>query len=72
MRISAFLAVPVIAFGVSACSNLNQSEERVAGGAALGAGTGALFGESVGSTLLGGAIGAGAGYLYDKAQDAED
>lgn len=58
--------------GLAACSNMNQTEENVAGGAALGAGTGALLGGGVGDALLGGALGAGAGYVYDRAQDSDE
>lgn len=59
------------AMGLGACANLSDTEERVAGGAALGAGTGALVGGGAEGALLGGALGAGAGYLYDRAQDDE-
>lgn len=59
------------ALGLSACEGMTQTQERVGGGAAIGAGTGALLGGGAEDALLGGALGAGAGYIYDRTQDDE-
>lgn len=58
---------------LSGCSNLDQTEQRVLSGGAIGAGTGLAIGAlSGGSALVGGLIGAGGGaglgWLYDREQ----
>ena len=61
----------LIAFlGLSACSGMKTTEQRVLSGAAIGAGVGAVGTVITGGcvacgTALGGAIGASAGYLVN-------
>lgn len=67
-------AIPVAlaaALSLSACSGLNQTEERTLSGGAIGAGIGAVGTAMTGGCVacgaaIGGAVGAGAGYLYDQ------
>ena len=50
---------------LGACS-MNETQERVGGGAALGAAAGALLGTSRQSAAIGAAVGAVGGYIYDQ------
>lgn len=69
MRAALLSATLAAVLGLGACSNLTDTQERVGGGAALGAGTGALVGGGAEDALIGGALGAGAGYLYDRYEE---
>jgi len=69
MRAALLSATLAAVLGLGACSNLTDTQERVGGGAALGAGTGALVGGGAEDALIGGARGAGAGYLYDRYEE---
>lgn len=70
------MALPVLvaaALALSACSGLNDTEQRVLSGGAIGAGVGAagtvLTGGCVAcGAAIGGAVGAGAGYVYDQVE----
>lgn len=71
--ISKYLTVGVCVLAMSACSNMNNTQQRTLSGAAIGAGTGAAAGALTGGSVLGGAaigtaVGAGAGYLYDQSK----
>ena len=67
-------AAVIVAFlGITGCSGLSTTEQRVLSGGAIGAGAGALVGAASGciscGAAIGGAVGAGAGYVYDKAKN---
>jgi osmotically inducible lipoprotein OsmB len=57
--------------GLTSCA-MNESQERVASGAAIGAIAGAVLGTSRQSAAIGAAAGAAGGYLYDKHQKKAD
>jgi uncharacterized membrane protein len=59
------VSLVTITLSLGACS-MNQTQERVAGGAALGALAGAALGTSRQSAAIGAAVGAAGGYLYDR------
>ncbi|MCP4327122.1 MAG: hypothetical protein GY791_01625 [Alphaproteobacteria bacterium] len=69
-------AIPLMlaaAIGLSACSGLNQTEQRTLSGGAIGAGVGAAGTALTGGCIacgaaIGGAVGAGAGYIYDQSE----
>jgi hypothetical protein len=60
---------------VAGCSNMNQTEQRVGSGAAIGAATGAAVGVMTGGlgigtgALIGAGVGATAGYIIDQTAD---
>lgn len=56
---------------LSACSNMNTTQQRTLSGAGIGAGVGAASAAVTGGCIscggvIGGAVGAGSGYIYDK------
>ncbi len=56
---------------LSACSDMNKTQQRTLSGAGIGAGVGAVGTAVTGGCItcgavIGGAAGAGAGYVYDK------
>lgn len=55
------LAAAALAFALSACAGMNDTQQRAVSGTAAGAAGGAVVGAIAGDTLLGAAIGAGAG-----------
>ena len=61
-------------FALAACSNMNQTEQRVVSGTAIGAGAGAALvavtgGLSIGTgALIGAGVGAAGGYVVDQTQ----
>ena len=57
--------IAALALSIGACS-MNDTQERVAGGAALGAVAGAVLGTSRESAAIGAAVGAAGGYLFDQ------
>ena len=57
--------------GIGGCA-MNETQERVAGGAALGALAGAAMGTSRQSAAIGAAVGAAGGYLYDRHRQNQD
>ena len=59
---------------VSACSGLNQTQERALSGGAIGAGVGAAGTALTGGCVscgaaVGGLVGTGAGLIYDQVED---
>jgi len=67
-------AVLVAALGLSACSGLSRTEQRVLSGGAIGAGVGAAGTAITGGCIacgaaLGGAVGAAGGYVLDHMED---
>lgn len=59
---------------LTACSGMNDKEQRVLSGAAIGAGVGTVGTAMTGGCVscgaaIGTAAGAGAGYIYDKYND---
>jgi osmotically inducible lipoprotein OsmB len=59
---------------LSACAGMNDTEQRVVSGAAIGAGSGAALGAVTGGlsigagALIGAAAGAAGGYIVDQTQ----
>jgi hypothetical protein len=72
MRIVAVGLVLAIALALGGCANMNNTEQRVVSGGAIGAGTGALVGAMTGGlsiaagALIGAGVGAGTGYIIDQ------
>ncbi|MGG5888032.1 glycine zipper domain-containing protein [Falsiroseomonas sp. HC035] len=67
------LALPLVAaLGLSACGDLNPTQQRVATGALGGGAVGGVLGSFSGNTGLGALLGAGVGgaggFLYDQSQ----
>ncbi|WP_439547640.1 glycine zipper domain-containing protein [Falsiroseomonas sp.] len=60
--------------GLSACGDLNPTQQRTATGALGGGAIGGILGSFSGNTglgaLLGAGVGAGGGYLYDQSQQS--
>ena len=54
--------VALLAYVMSGCSSLSDTQQRVLSGTAIGAGAGLL----VGAPLIGAGVGAAGGYVYDK------
>ena len=71
MRLALLL---VAALGLSACGNLNQTQQRTATGALGGGAVGGILGSFSGNAGLGALLGAGVGgaggYLYDQSQQS--
>ena len=71
MRLALLL---VAALGLSACGNLNQTQQRTATGALGGGAIGGILGSFSGNAGLGALLGAGVGgaggYLYDQSQQS--
>lgn len=53
--------IVIMTIALSGCGNMNKTQEYTLGGAAVGAGAGALIGAGAGSVGTGAAIGAAAG-----------
>lgn len=70
MKKLAIILLPVAVLSLSACSGMNDKEQRALSGGAIGAGGGAVMGALLGNPLMGaavgGAVGAAAGALMDK------
>jgi hypothetical protein len=70
-----FALVLVAALGVSACGNLNQTQQRTAtgalGGGAIGGVLGSFSGNAGLGALLGAGVGGAGGYLYDQSQQSQ-
>lgn len=68
------LVIPVLALSIvalSGCSGMNDTQQRVLSGGAIGAGTGAAITAVTGGCVacgaaIGGAVGAAGGYVYDQ------
>lgn len=69
--IRAMALLVTVLVGLTACSDMNTTQQRTLSGGAIGAGTGAAVTVMTGGCVacgaaIGGAVGAGAGYVYDK------
>jgi osmotically inducible lipoprotein OsmB len=67
------LAICACILSLSACSNMNTTQQRTLSGAGIGAGVGVVSTVMTGGCVscgaaIGAAAGAGAGYVYDKTQ----
>jgi osmotically inducible lipoprotein OsmB len=70
------ILVPVAALallGTAACSNMDNTQQRVISGGAIGTGVGVVGTVLTGGcvwcgAVIGGAVGAGAGYIYDQTE----
>ena len=66
------IPVAVLALlGTTACSDMNDTQQRTLSGGAIGAGAGLAVTAITGGclycgALIGGAVGAGSGYVYDQ------
>jgi len=65
------LAIGACILSLSACTNMNSTQQRTLSGAGIGAGVGAVGTVMTGGCVacgaaVGAAVGAGAGYVYDK------
>lgn len=74
MKSLALPAVLLAGLSLSACSGLDQTEQRILSGGAIGAGVGAAGTALTGGCVacgaaIGGAVGAGVGYVIDKTED---
>lgn len=65
------IAAALCIAGLTSCSGMNSTQQRVLSGTAIGAGGGALIGAATGNAATGALIGAGAGavggYVVDQA-----
>lgn len=62
---------------LSACSGMNDTQQRTVSGAAIGAGVGTVGTVMTGGCVtcgaaVGAAVGAGSGYIYDQTQKKHD
>lgn len=69
-RLSTLLVVAAL-LSTTACSNMNQTEQRVLSGGAIGATVGTVGTLATGGCVacgaaIGGAVGAASGYVYDQ------
>ncbi|MFH1158460.1 MAG: hypothetical protein V1721_06215 [Pseudomonadota bacterium] len=68
-----YLGVCACILSLSACADMNTTQQRTLSGAGIGAGVGALGTVMTGGCVtcgaaVGAAVGAGGGYIYDKTQ----
>jgi len=66
-----FIIVASLTLAVGGCT-MSETQERVGGGAAIGALGGALLGTSRQSAAIGAAVGAAGGYMVDQHKKRED
>jgi len=71
MRAIATVVLAMSVLSLGACSGMNQKEQRVLSGAAIGAGVGTVGTVMTGGCVscgaaIGAAAGAGGGYIYDR------
>ncbi len=71
MKTKHLIATAICILSLSACSNMNHTQQRTLSGAGIGAGIGAVGTVMTGGCVscgaaVGAAVGAGAGYVYDK------
>lgn len=75
MRMTALSVVVLSMLGLTACANMNNTEQRVVSGTAIGAGTGAVAGALIpglsvgGGALIGAGAGAVTGLIVDETAD---
>lgn len=72
LKLTGALAVCVLS--LTACSGMNDTQQRTLSGAGIGAGVGAVGstvtgGSTVGGAAVGAAVGAAGGYIYDKTKE---
>jgi osmotically inducible lipoprotein OsmB len=65
------LTICICILSLTACTNMNNTQQRTLSGAAVGAGVGTAATLMTGGCVtcgaaVGAAVGAGAGYVYDK------
>lgn len=75
MRQVAMILVLTSVLGLSACSGLNDRNQKMLSGAAIGAGVGAVSTVITGGcvtcgTVIGGAVGTGVGYVLHENEEA--
>ena len=75
MRQAAMIVVLAGALGLSGCSGLNDRNQKMLSGAAIGAGVGAVGTVLTGGcvtcgTVIGGAVGTGVGYITHENEEA--
>lgn len=69
-----FISAAVVAVALGGCANMNNTEQRVLSGGAIGAGAGAALGAVTGGlsigagALIGAGAGAATGYIIDQTQ----
>jgi osmotically inducible lipoprotein OsmB len=73
MKTTSLISMGVCVLMLSACSDMNHTQQRTLSGAAIGAGVGAAGTAMTGGCVscgaaVGAAVGAGAGYVYDKSK----
>ena len=73
MKTLSCAAAIALMMSVSACSNMNSTQQRTLSGAGIGAAGGAAIGAIAGGSVAGGAAigaaaGAAGGYLYDQSK----
>jgi osmotically inducible lipoprotein OsmB len=61
----------LVLLGTAACTNLNDTSQRMLSGGAIGTGAGVVTTAITGGCIwcgaaIGGAVGTGAGYVYDQ------
>ena len=71
--ITGITCAALLAFGLSGCANMTETQRGTAQGAGIGAVAGAVLGAATGGSrgaatgaVLGGAVGAGGGYVWSK------
>ena len=69
MRKFAIILLPVAVLGLSACSGMNDREQRALSGGAIGAAGGVVIGAIAGAPLLGAVVGAAAGTAVGALMD---
>lgn len=77
MRKTATIIVVAGALGLSACSGLNNRDQKMLSGGAIGAGVGAVGTVITGGcvtcgAVIGGAVGTGAGYIMHENEKARE
>ena len=73
MKITSLLCTAITVLSLSACSGMNDTQQRTLSGAGIGAGVGAVGGAVTGGCVscgaaIGAAAGAAGGYIYDQSQ----
>ena len=71
LKIIPMVAICLAIIGLTACSDLNRTQQRTLSGAAIGTGVGTVGALATGGCVgcgaaIGAAAGAGAGYVYDR------
>ena len=76
MKKSHYITTALLAgmLSLSACDNMNNTQQRTLSGAGIGAATGAVIGAATGGHVgtgaaIGAAVGGAGGYAYDKSKN---